>query len=190
MPRDGILQSVAGADGTVAQGEPLALFRSSLLDLVKGSLERDLPAPDTVEHLLSRTLKGTVTSPCNCRVQEQLVADGQFAARGQAIFRLVDVDARPFVLARFSSSQGERIAPGTPVTIRIAGEDGELSGRVARVVSLAEAAGGPDVVQVRIIPDRPLAARLIDRPVQVSIGGLPPGLLSESILPGSALAGK
>ncbi len=190
MPRDGILQSVAGADGTVVQGEPLALFRSSLLDLVRGNLQQDLLASGNVEQLLARTLKGTVTSPCNCRIQEQLVADGQFAARGQAIFRLVDVDARPFVTARFSSSQGERIAPGTPVTIRIAGEDEELSGRVTRVVSPAAAAGGPDFVQVRIMPDRPLAAHLIDRPVQVRVGGLPPGLLSGSILPGAALAGK
>ncbi len=190
MPRDGILESVVGGDGQVGQGEPLALFRSSLLDLVRGSLRGDLPAPGTVEQLLRKTLKGTITSPCNCRIQEQLVADGQFAARGQEIFRLVDVDAQPFVMARFPFSRGGRIAPGDPVRLRIAGQAGELSGRVARVMSPSVAESGTDSVLVRIVPDQPIAARFIGRPVQVSIGGLAPGTLAGSILTGTALAGK
>ena len=190
MPRDGVLQSMVGTDGAVEQGQPLALFRSSLLDLVRGNLEQDLLAPGTVEQLLNKTLKGTVTSPCNCRVQEQLVPDGQFATRGQAIFRLIDVDARPFVVARFSSARGARIAPGTPVAIRIAGEKDGMSGRVARVVAPTGSSGAGGGVLVHIIPDRPLAARLIDRPVQVSIGGISPGMLTGILMPRSALAGK
>src|SRR3546814_4781836 len=46
-------------------------------------------------------LKGTLTSPCDCKVQQQFAADGQYANRGQALFELVPINAQPYVLARF-----------------------------------------------------------------------------------------
>ena len=59
-------------------------------------------------------MKGTLTSPCDCRVVQQLVADGQYANKGQVIFTLAPRDSVASIEARFPTATPPswRRAPG------------------------------------------------------------------------------
>ncbi|NWN64622.1 PilZ domain-containing protein, partial [Pseudomonas allii] len=89
MPRDGTVQSLLKGDAVAAKGAPLATFSTSMLDVLKGHLDEDQLQPAKVEELFGKQMTGTLTSPCDCVVAQQLVADGQYASKGDVIFQLV-----------------------------------------------------------------------------------------------------
>ncbi|MFU1925011.1 HlyD family efflux transporter periplasmic adaptor subunit, partial [Klebsiella pneumoniae] len=66
-------------------------------------------------------MKGTLTSPCDCRVVQQLVADGQYANKGQVIFTLAPRDSVASIEARFPYRNAAELAPGTRVHFQVAG---------------------------------------------------------------------
>src|SRR3546814_21188968 len=91
-------------------------------------------------------LKGTLTSPCDCKVQQQFAADGQYANRGQALFELVPINAQPYVLARFRFDNIDDLPIGKTVAFAISGEDHERSGQV-KDVQIGRASCGERVCQ-------------------------------------------
>ena len=50
-----------------------------MLDVLKGHLDEDQLQPAKVEELFGKQMTGTLTSPCDCVVAQQMVADGQYA---------------------------------------------------------------------------------------------------------------
>ena len=115
-------------------------------------------------------MKGTLTSPCDCRVVQQLVADGQYANKGQVIFTLAPRDSVASI-ERASLPQRRRAAPGTRVNFQVAGDGVNRSGRI---VNTAPVDGDlSSEIRVQIQPDQPLDAQYAGRPAEVSIGGLP-----------------
>lgn len=186
MPRDGTYFSLIPPDGKVKKGQPLGTFQAAMLDVVQndpGSLHL---TPQQLSDLMGETLKGTLSSPCDCRVQERLAMDSQFINRNQPLMVLVPDNATPYVLARFHFDTIQDLRVGRTVSFHVSGENHERYGRVSRVRLLptsvnAQDAGASDVrgldtagavsdVLAQIEPMQPLPSSLIDRPVDVQLG--------------------
>lgn len=176
MPREGSVQALVQPDGIVEKGAPIATFTTSMLEMLKGHLGDDQLEPSQIEALFAREMQGTLTSPCNCKVSRQLVADGQFASKGDVIFELVPQDGVATVSASFPYRNLEQARPGTPVSFKVAGED---EARHGQIVSTSLQDGGlSSDIRVVIKPDETLPASLAGQPVDVvidrgpSLGGL------------------
>ncbi|MDI1332666.1 MULTISPECIES: alginate biosynthesis protein Alg44 [Pseudomonas] len=167
MPRDGTVQSLIKADGVAAKGAPLATFSTSMLDVLKGHLDDNQLQPAKVEELFGKQMTGTLTSPCDCTVAQQLVADGQYASKGDVIFQLVPRNSEANVEARFSYRQFGDVLPGNTVSFQIAGEDKTRSGKIVSSTSLKSADLSSDI-RVLIQPDEPLDSKFAGRPVEVN----------------------
>ena len=167
MPRDGTVQSLIKADGVAAKGAPLATFSTSMLDVLKGHLDDNQLQPAKVEELFGKQMTGTLTSPCDCTVAQQLVADGQYASKGDVIFQLVPRNSEANVEARFSYRQFSDVRPGTNVNFQIAGEDKTRTGKIVSSTSLKSADLSSDI-RVQIQPDQPLDSSFAGRPVEVN----------------------
>lgn len=152
MPRDGTVQSLVKADGLAAKGAPLATFSTSMLDVLKGHLDDNQLQPAKVEELFGKQMTGTLTSPCDCIVAQQLVSNGQYASKGDVIFQLVPRGAEANVEARFSYRQFGDVRPGTPVSFQVAGEDATRTGKIVSSTSLKSADLSSDI-RVLIQPD-------------------------------------
>ncbi|WP_219095790.1 alginate biosynthesis protein Alg44 [Pseudomonas sp. UMAB-40] len=167
MPRDGTVQSLIKADGVAAKGAPLATFSTSMLDVLKGHLDDNQLQPAKVEELFGKQMTGTLTSPCDCTVAQQLVANGQYASKGDVIFQLVPRNSEANVEARFTYRQFGDVLPGSAVSFQIAGEDKTRSGKIVSSTSLKSADLSSDI-RVLIQPDEPLDSKFAGRPVEVN----------------------
>lgn len=166
MPREGTVTSLVAPNGNVAKGAPLATFNTSMLDMLKGNLDPDEMQPAKIEELFGRQLAGTMTSPCDCVVAKQLVADGQYASKGQVIFQMVPRNVAANVDARFTYRQFADVQPGARVTFQVAGEDGDHSGKIVSSTALSPADLSSDI-RVQIQPDEAINSSLAGRPVEV-----------------------
>ncbi|WP_017904209.1 alginate biosynthesis protein Alg44 [Pseudomonas asplenii] len=167
MPRDGTVQSLLKDDGIAAKGAPLASFSTSMLDVLKGHLDEDQLQPAKVEELFGKQMTGTLTSPCDCVVAQQLVANGQYASKGDVIFQLVPRNSVANVEARFSYRQFGEVRPGTRVNFQVAGEEQTRQGKIVSSTSLKSDDLSSDI-RVLIKPDESLDSSLAGRPVEVS----------------------
>ena len=167
MPRDGTVQSLVQTDGVAAKGAPLATFSTSMLDVLKGHLDQDQLQPAKVEELFGKQMTGTLTSPCDCTVAQQMVADGQYASKGDVIFQLVPRNSQANVEARFTYRQFADVRPGTAVSFQVAGDDELRSGKIVSSTSLNSADLSSDI-RVQIKPDAALDSTFAGRPVEVS----------------------
>ncbi|MCP1642342.1 alginate biosynthesis protein Alg44 [Pseudomonas citronellolis] len=171
MPREGTVDSLVQMDAEVAKGAPIATFSTSLLDLLKGNLSDEQLNPGNIEKLFGHQLKGTLTSPCDCRVIEQRVANGQYANKGDVIFTLAPREASATVEARFAYRNATELSPGTLVHFQIAGDSEVRSGRILRTAPVDGDLSSE--IRAQIQPEQPLDSQLAGRPAEVSIGGLP-----------------
>jgi len=189
MPRDGTFFSLVPEDGRVQKGQPIGSFQAALLDLAPRDSGGTQLTPEQLSELMGETLKGTLTSPCDCLVQRTLAADSQFVNRGQPLFRLVPLGFKPYVLARFHFDQLPELEIGRKASFRIAGEQRSRSGRIARLrllpgpLGAVAAAGSSDIdglnsggvtpdVMVEIEPDEPVDSSVVEQPVDVRVGTL------------------
>jgi alginate biosynthesis protein Alg44 len=137
-----------------------------MLDVLKGHLDENQLQPQNIETLFGKQMTGTLTSPCDCVVAEQVVANGQYASKGDVIFKLVPRTSEAGIAARFSYRQFGDVLPGTRVNFQIAGEDGQRSGKIISSTSLNSDDLSSDI-RVQIKPDAPLDSALAGRPVDV-----------------------
>lgn len=167
MPREGTVTSLVPADGMVKKGAPIATFSSTMLEMLKGSLTDEQLTAENIEAFFGRQLQGTMTSPCDCRVVQQLVADGQFASKGSVIFRLAPQESIATVEARFRYQNFESVQPGTEVSMRIAGEPGTVAGKI--ISANLQDGGLSSDIRVLIQPEQGLDSKLAGRPVEVVV---------------------
>lgn len=171
LPRDGSVKSVAKVGSVVSKGAPLATFSASLLDVMKGNLPPGQATPENLERLFSRTLQGSLTSPCDCRVVAQLVPDGQVVGKGTTVFELMPIDGVATIEARFPYKNFAKIQPGKEVHFQVAGDEQPRTGKIATV--LLDNGGLASDLRVTIEPDSALQTDLAGRPVEVTIDNLP-----------------
>ncbi|NBB12041.1 PilZ domain-containing protein [Pseudomonas sp. SLFW] len=166
MPREGTLTSLVAPNNPVAKGAPLATFNTSMLDMLKGNLDPDQMQPAKIEELFGRQLAGTMTSPCDCIIGKQLVADGQYASKGQVIFQMIPRNIAANVDARFTYRQFADVQPGARVNFTVAGDDTTHRGKIVSATALSPADLSSDI-RVQIQPDESLNSSLAGLPVEV-----------------------
>lgn len=174
MPREGTFFSLVPDDGIVKKGAPIASFEAPVLDLLRSPAVGASLSPEQLQRLIKTTVKGTITSPCDCRVQNQYVATGQYVAREQPLFELMPRDFKPYLVARFRNDQIGDLAQGGSVRFRVSGEPRERRGTISQV----RAPGQGDRVETDVIvvvePAEPLPAEMLSRPVALVAGGFNP----------------
>ena len=187
MPRDGTYFNLVPPDGKVKKGQPVGTFQAAMLDVVQndpGSLHL---TPQQLSDLMGETLKGTLSSPCDCTVQQSYALDSQFINRNQPLLTLLPDNAKPYVLARFHFDNIDDLRVGRTVSFHVSGESSDRYGRISQVrllptsVSADERGASSDMrgldspgtvsdVLAQIEPNRPLQQTMIDRPVDVQLG--------------------
>ena len=181
MPREGVVQAaLVKVGGDVAKGAPLATFSATMLDVLKNSLPEGQMTTDNIERLFSKTLQGTLTSPCDCRVVAQLVGDGQPAGKGAPVFELLPLQGQATIEARFPYKTFAKVQPGAEVRVQVAGESTSRTGRIS-TVSLQQGGLASDL-RVSVLTDDPLTTDMAGRPAEVVIDGLPGNLLLDKVM--------
>ncbi|MGH8434254.1 MAG: PilZ domain-containing protein [Pseudomonas sp.] len=181
MPREGVLQaSLVKVGGEVAKGAPLATFSATMLDVLKNNLPAEQMTPENIERLFSKTLQGTLTSPCDCRVVAQFVGDGQPASKGVPVFELMPLNGEATIEARFPYKTFSKVQPGAEVRVQISGESTPRSGKIS-AVSLQQGDLASDI-RVSILTDEPLTTQMARRPVEVTIDGMAGNFLIEKVM--------
>jgi alginate biosynthesis protein Alg44 len=173
MPREGMFYSLVPSDNLVKKGAAIASFEASVLDLVRGQALAGNITAEQLAKLTTQSVKGTITSPCDCRVQVQFVANAQYAGRGQPLFELTPQKVEdPQIMARFRYDQADKVAPGTKVNFHVSGDFGQHKGVIKqlRVPNETETVGGDIIAMIQ--PDQPLSPEMVNRPVAVDVGGL------------------
>ena len=187
MPRDGTYFSLIPPDGKVKKGQPLGTFQAAMLDVVQNDPGVLHLTPQQISDLMGETLKGTLSSPCDCSVHGQYALDSQFVNRNQPLMELLPDDAKPYVLARFHFDSIQDLAVGRNVTFRVSGDASDHYGKVRQLRMLPGPASTTDLgaatdlrglntpgpvsdVVAEIEPAEPLDHALIERPVDVSVG--------------------
>lgn len=187
MPRDGTYFNLVPPDGKVKKGQALGTFQAAMLDVVQndpGSLHL---SPQQLSDLMGETLKGTLSSPCDCTVQQTFALDSQFINRNQPLMVLLPDDAKPYVLARFHFDNIDDLSVGRTVSFHVSGESHDRYGKIAQVRLLPtpvgadergassdmrglDAPGTVSDVLAQIQPAAPLPKTMLDRPVDVQLG--------------------
>jgi alginate biosynthesis protein Alg44 len=185
MPRDGTFFSLVPENNEVQKGQPIASFQAAMLDVIQGDVGNLKLSAAELSQLMGETLKGTLSSPCDCVVQQRNALDGQYVNRGQPLFELVTKNATPYVLARFHFDDLDKLAVGRGLSFRIYGQDRQRFGKIHDVKLLPPQTqiidpGANDVrglnsssaisdVIATIEPSEPLDRQWIDRPVDVTL---------------------
>lgn len=187
MPRDGTFFSLVPADGVVRKGQPLGSLETGMLDVLPNGPGGLHLSADELSQLLGTSLKGTITSPCDCKVIKRYALDTQYANHNDPLFELLPTGAVPYVVARFHYDAIANLKPGRQVSFRISGEASERSGTIKELRVLppagAEMRAASDLTGINansavtdmvavIEPAEPLPEGLIDRPVEVAVSGL------------------
>ena len=168
MPREGTFRSLVEEGSRVEKGAPLGTFETPMLEIVRSEAMAANLSSQRLNDLLEDTIKGTVTSPCNCRVQRMLVGNGQFVGKGQQVFQLVDMDREPLVVARLGYKRLGDLKPGREVRVSLAGTDGSIPGEIVRVAH-ASGVSTDAVLEVIVKPKNALPTDFINRPAEVSM---------------------
>lgn len=187
MPREGTFYSLVPEDGVVKKGAPIASFEAPVLDLVRNQALGANMSAEQLQKLMKVTVKGTITSPCDCKVQTQFVANGQYVAREQPLFELMPRDFEPYVVARFRNDQLTHIAQGDRVSFRVSGDPQARVGKITQVRAHGQGDTVDTDVMVTIAPEEPLPAELLSRPAEVVAGGFP---LLPDVVPGLSAVAK
>jgi len=165
MPRDGILHSLIPADGKVAKGAPIASYETAMLDVLKGHLGSDDLTKNNISSLFKQSLSGTISSPCDCILQRQIVPNGYFAPKGNALFELVPANVELYIEATFDFKYNQKIIQGKTVEIQVPGEDSLITG-IIKEVNISNS--GRSIVTI-IQPSEPIKSQYNGRPVSVMI---------------------
>jgi len=187
MPREGTFFSLVPDDGIVKKGAPIASFEAPVLDLVRNQTLGANMTADQLQKLMKVTVKGTITSPCECRVQTQFVVNGQYVAREQPLFELMPRDFEPYLVARFRNDQLTHIAQGDRVSFRVSGDPQPRAGKIVQVRAHGQGDTVDTDVMVTIKPEEPLPADLLSRPAEVVVGGFP---MLPDVVPGLSAVAK
>ena len=70
-----------------------------------------------IEELLDQRVRGTITSPCDCKVVNMRPAEDQYMSKGEQLAVMAPMDSSAHVVANFPFNQGEKLEEGQQVML-------------------------------------------------------------------------
>jgi len=112
----------------------------------------------------------TIASPCNCVVNQLLVAQGNMVNEGASILSLVPKEALTFVTAYVPYEQAQRLYKGQKAQIALAGKSIRLNGQIDYISS--QIATKNNLYKLRIVSKDPIDPSLLGTPAYASFDTL------------------
>lgn len=169
IPKDAKVTTLVKAGQQVKAGQAIATFDAPMLAYVNELVGNGTYSIEQVEELLGQNVRGTLTSPCDCKVVNLLPAQDQYMSKGEQLAMMVPADASAHIIARFSFKDGEKLREGESVTLRLPGGDTQ-SGKIESLYVDAEQPNQPgSAINALIQADEPLPMESVGRPIGVTV---------------------
>src|SRR5690554_4468653 len=169
IPKDAKVTTLVEAGQQVEAGQPIATFDAPMLTYVNDLVGNGSYSIEQIEELLGQSVRGTLTSPCNCKVLNLLPARDQYMSKGEQLAIMMPADASAHVIARFSFADGEKLEEGQSVTLRLPGGETQ-PGQIESLYVDAEQPNKPGTsINALIQADKPLPMSSVGRPIGVTV---------------------
>lgn len=96
-----------------------------------------------IDALLERQDQAVVRSPCDCLVEERMVVEGEWLARGVTAYRLSESSGRRVVKALVPQESAGKLTIGRDAHVVLADRREALTGRIVNIDRTPAADGGP-----------------------------------------------
>ncbi|WP_417565682.1 PilZ domain-containing protein [Marinobacter sp.] len=169
IPKDAKVTTLVKQGQVVKAGEAIATFDAPMLSYVNDLVGEGSYSVGQIEELLDQRVRGTLTSPCDCKVINLRSAENQYMSRGEQLAVVAPMDATAHVIANFRFEQGEKLEEGQQVILRLP-NGVEQTGRITSLyVNSQVQSGAIDVISASIESDQPLPTGSIGRPIGVTV---------------------
>ncbi|WP_375170548.1 PilZ domain-containing protein [Marinobacter sp.] len=169
IPKDAKVTTLVDAGEQVEAGQAIATFDAPMLSYVNDLVGNGNYTVAQIEELLGQSVRGTLTSPCDCKVVNLLPAKDQYMSKGEKLAVVAPIDASAHVIARFNFADGEDLEEGQSVTLRLPGGDTQ-AGRIESLFVDAESPNQPgNAINALIQAGEPLPMQSVGRPIGVTV---------------------
>ncbi|SRR5690554_93408 len=169
IPKDAKVTALVKAGQQVKAGEPIATFDAPMLSYVNDLVGEGNYSVGQIEELLDQRVRGTLTSPCDCKVLKLTAAEDQYMSKGEQLAIVAPMDASAHVVANFPFDQGEKLEEGQQVTLRLPNGKEQIGHITSLYVSTQAQGGLIDVISASIESAEPLPIEAIGRPIGVTV---------------------
>ena len=170
-PREGYVELLVQPGEQVSKGQLIATVDSPMIDVLAPALQSSGLSEDEFKSMLGSNVGSAIKSPCDCKVIGSGV-NGAFYQKGDAVFTLATVNAKPSVMARFEFKSLESLYVGQNTFIELSDGKSSFSGVIERITVPDEfAVGNKDdsSVVVKIATTETVPFELINQPVTVQV---------------------
>ena len=172
-PKNGQIEVLTNTGDSVTKGQPLAIISTPLLTdvfTVAGAANMEV---SELDKLLERTIRSTVTSPCDCSVLSISAKTEQFVSQGQHLLSLSGANSKSQILARFKNADLSKLTIGTKVLIDLIDGNAAIKGEITALtvpedIRLEE--HKVHAVLVTIEPEIALPISFANQPAIVKVG--------------------
>lgn len=169
LPKDAKVTTLVEAGDQVEAGQAIASFDAPMLSYVNDLVGNGNYTVEQIEELLGQSVRGTLTSPCDCKVLNMLPAEDQYMSKGEKLAVLAPTDASAHVIARFNFEDGGDLEEGQSVTLRMPGGDTQ-TGRIESLFVDSETPNQPgNAINALIQADEALPMQSVGRPIGVTV---------------------
>ncbi len=169
LPKDAKVTTLVEAGDQVEAGQAIASFDAPMLSYVNDLVGNGNYTVEQIEELLGQSVRGTLTSPCDCKVLNMLPAGNQYMSKGEKLAVLAPTDASAHVIARFNFEDGGDLEEGQSVTLRMPGGDTQ-TGRIESLFVDSETPNQPgNAINALIEADEALPMQSVGRPIGVTV---------------------
>lgn len=169
LPKDAKVTTLVEAGDQVEAGQAIASFDAPMLSYVNDLVGNGNYTVEQIEELLGQSVRGTLTSPCDCKVLNMLPAEDQYMSKGEKLAVLAPTDASAHVIARFNFEDGGDLEEGQSVTLRMPGGNTQ-TGRIESLFVDSETPNQPgNAINALIQADEALPMQSVGRPIGVTV---------------------
>lgn len=169
LPKDAKVTTLVEAGDQVEAGQAIATFDAPMLSYVNDLVGNGNYTVEQIEELLGQSVRGTLTSPCDCKVLNLLPAENQYMSKGEKLVVLAPTDASAHVIARFNFEDGGDLEEGQSVTLRMSGGDTQ-TGQIESLFVDSETPNQPgNAINALIQASDPLPMQSVGRPIGVTV---------------------
>lgn len=169
LPKDAKVTTLVEPGDQVEAGQAIATFDAPMLSYVNDLVGNGNYTVEQIEELLGQSVRGTLTSPCDCKVVNMLPAKDQYMSKGEKLATVAPTDASAHVIARFNFADGEDLEEGQSVTLRLPGGDTQ-PGRIESLFVDSETPNQPgNAINALIRAEEDLPMQSVGRPIGVTV---------------------